>query len=577
MNSPLVSAAELQGLPNAAKQYVKELIVQSHAPEPQWEEIIQSKRERALLRKTLILAVEGIMTKQGKSMSASVNILIASINNGDADSNILQAAHALAQKSAGNKCPDRARLIDWFNRYIALGIMGLVDAHKGRQREFYGWEVEALHYWLKPTRPKAAIIAGWLQDKGWDSAKKHRVQSFFKGLPEQLNKEAPQRQGLHHYHQNHKPYVIRDNTVLPVGLIYTGDGHTCDVYIQHPVTGNPWRAEFTPWLDLRSHYPVGWYLSESESAITTLFSLSQAVVQHDHVPAAIYVDPGSGFKNRMMNDKTTGYFARLGIEPLLALPGNARGKGLVEGFFNHFEEYVGKKFPTYCGHCRTDDELRTMKARIKRGELKLPSMLEYWDAINQYMERYKVTVQKNLGCAPADLWADLERTELGIPAEAIVRPAMERTVQNWRVQLFSRKYQGDALKNYESKRVIVQYNLHDLTEVAVFDMQHRFICDASIVNPIPAQTQSRIEELKQQSTDKKVERLMRHVQEKQDRAKPIITADDSTNALIDLTDDDYSRLEVANTDSDPLDYLYLPTETKKGADENSSFLDWLDD
>ncbi|MFI3137924.1 MAG: transposase family protein [Methylococcaceae bacterium] len=569
MSQELV-AADLIGLPNTAKKYLKDLVLATHAPEPTWEQIKPPMQQRAMYRKVLVLRVEELITQSGSSLSRCITHLIKAIETGtEMNIETVNAAAQLAQDDAGKKTPHKARFHDWINRHRAMGLMGLVDAHKGRQREYYGWEPQALKYWLQPTRPKAAIIAGWLQEAGWNSAEATRVQRFFKQLPEQLNKEAPQRQGLHHYHQNHKPYVIRDNTVLPVGFTYTGDGHCCDVYIAHPVTGKAWRPEFTPWLDLRSHYPVGWYLSEAESGVNTLFSLSQAIVQHDHVPPSIYVDPGSGFKNRMMNDKVTGYYARMGIEPLLALPGNARGKGLIEGFFNHFEEYVGKKFPTYCGHCRTDDELRTLSAKVKRGDIKLPSFAEYFAEISRYMERYKTNYQDNLGCAPADLWAELEKTPLHMSAEAIIRPCMERVVQNWRVQLFNRKYQGDALKNYESKKVIVQYNLHDLRAVAVFDMHHRFICDAAIVNPIAAMPDSRIEELKAKSAKAAEGRHIKHIQEIRDRAQSLITVEENTASLLDCSD--FSRLEEAE-DFDPNDALWLGAPRKEAGDEGDSDL-----
>ncbi|MFZ2452605.1 MAG: Mu transposase C-terminal domain-containing protein [Methylovulum miyakonense] len=573
--SQALAKGDLDGLPNAAKRHLKGLTAASHASTLTWEELKKPMQDRAMHRRTLVLRVEELMVQSGLSLSHCIDHLIGSINAGtEKGLGVMNAAAELAQTSKGKKAPHKARLYDWVKRFRAMGVMGLVDAHKGRQREFYGWETQALKYWLQPTRPKAAIIAGWLEEEGWASATASRVQYFFKHLPETLNKEAPQRQGPHHYHQNHKPYVIRDNTVLPVGLIYTGDGHTCDVYIAHPVTGKPWRAEFTPWLDLRSHYPVGWYVSEAESGVNTLFSLSQAIVEHDHVPAAIYVDPGSGFKNRMMNNETTGFYARMGIEPLLALPGNARGKGLIEGFFNHFEEYVGKKFPTYCGHCRTDDELRALRGKVDKGTIKLPSFAEYFDAISNYMERYKTKHQDGLGCAPADLWAELERTALEMPAEAIIRPFMERTVQNWRVRLFNRRYQGDALKDYEGKLVMVQYNLHDLRQVAVFDLEHRWVCDAAIVNPVAAQTQSRIEELQQHRALKQKERHLRHIKEIEDRARPVISPEERIKTLTDIIE--YTRLDTTEDDFNAKDCLFLGNESEEEATPKLNFRDCLD-
>ena len=124
--------------------------------------------------------------------------------------------------------------------------------------------------------------------------------------------------GQHYYRQNLTPYVVRDTSALPVGFIYEGDGHTCDVHIAHPQTGKATRPELTVWLDVRSHYCVGWWLSDAERASDTLFSLSHAIVSHDHVPIMIHVDPGSGYKNKLIQGEAVSYCERLSIEFMTA-------------------------------------------------------------------------------------------------------------------------------------------------------------------------------------------------------------------------------------------------------------------
>jgi putative transposase len=440
---------------------------------------------------------------------------------------VLGALMTLRPTKAGS-CPDRATLYRWderYTRFLQGGNTAAAPKHQGRQRTVYGWEARAIHLWQQPTKPAMSTVAYWLRGENFDSATDSRVRRYLKSLPATLGEQSAQRMGRHFYQQNLRPYVLRDDTVLPVGLIYQGDGHNCDVYVAHPNTGKPWRPEFTPWIDVRSHYVVGWYLSEAESSLTTLFSLSHALAHHDHVCALIHVDPGSGFKNRMMTDEVSGYLARMSIEFMSALPGNAKGKGLVEGFFHIFEERLGKTFPTFCGHNRSDDYLRHLSQKVKRGQIVLPTLAEYRDAIAAYIERYNNTYQERLGCTPAELWAQLERTPLETAEAAIIRPRELRKVQRWGVTLHNRMYRHAELAHYNGREVMVEYDLHNDATVTIRDHQARFICEAEQVDRKPWLPASRIEELQQNRVDGQRKRLQQKLDEVQARGRAAITHD----------------------------------------------------
>ena len=76
---------------------------------------------------------------------------------------------------------------------------------------------------------------------------------------------------------------------------------------------------------------------------------------------------------------------------------------------------------TFCGHCRTDDALSRFQYRIKKGEIVLPTLAQYTEAVAQYMERYNNTVQEGLGCSPAQLWKGLERYPVNYDLESLYR------------------------------------------------------------------------------------------------------------------------------------------------------------
>lgn len=528
-------------------------------PEAAWAQLPEAKRAVAIERKTLVDACLA-RAKPGISVSAAVDYMLTAIETGHAPMQLIQLAKRLGRNGTA---PNRATLHRWIADYKAGGIVDLAPGHKGSTRKTYGWEVRAVRLWQQPTKPDMATVAFWLRDEGWETATNDRVARFLKSLPATVGKKSAARMGQHYYRQNLRGYVLRDETVLPVGLVYEGDGHNCDVYIAHPATGKPWRPEFTPWIDVRSHYCVGWYISEAESGITTLFSLSHALVSHSHVCAAVHVDPGSGFKARLMTNEVFGYLARFDIEFMAALPGNAKGKGLTERFFGIFEERVGKKFATYCGADRTDDYLRHLSAKVARGEIELPTLAQYRDAIAAYIERYNNTYQDRLGCTPAELWAQLERVPLEMSEAAIIRPREQRTVQRWSVTLFNRMYRHPDLAHYNDRQVLVEYDLHNDQVVTIRDLQGRFICDAPQVDRKAWMPLSRIEELQQKRLRGQIRRKEIAIEEDKARAGLAITHDQVLDGIKELTG---GNTPVPVTQAGPIDLLSsLPgADTEKG-------------
>jgi putative transposase len=508
----------------------REVLNPERSTNEQWNRLPAKKRTVAIQRQRLCEEALRLQRDEGLSTKAASAALVDAIVAERVSRQIRDVASELAKR--GRIAPSAKSIESWLHTYNKVGAIGLVPGHKGSDRRTWGWEGRFHYYYDRPTKPTFAAVAEWLQDDGWTSATYDRVRRYALSLPQQQGKNSPKRVGRHYYNQNLRPYKMRDETVLPVGFIYEGDGHTCDVYVAHPNTGKPWRPEFTPWVDVRSHYIVGWYLSEAESGITTLFSLSKSIVHHDHVPAYIHVDPGSGFKNRLISsDEVNSFCARMSIEFMAALPGNAKGKGLTEGLFKHFEEKVGKRFETYCGHERTDDFLRHLSAKVERGEIVLPSLDEYVAAIAAWVERYNNRAQKRLGCAPAELWAQLERTPVELPGQAIIRPSESRTVRRWRVQLHGRTYEHAELAAYNGRQVNVEYDLHDDRVVWIRDMAGRFICEAGIVERVPWMPVSRIEEGKRKRLKGQLARKQRAIDEDRERARLSVTHDQALRGL----------------------------------------------
>ncbi|MCC7413335.1 MAG: transposase [Gammaproteobacteria bacterium] len=511
MNARGSNVVALPSLPGPMRRRLE----QRAEPTP-FEALPEPVRARALARRTLVQWLQA----QPGTVSAAAGELPGAVSRNSVPEAVAVAAALLARR--GGACPARSRLLCWVADYARAGVAGLVDAYAGRPRRMWGWEARALHYYQRPNKLAYSTVAHWLREEGFDTATEARVRAYLQSLPRNATTYAPARVGAHYHRQNIRPYVVRDASVLPVGLVYEGDGHTCDVYVRHPVSGGHYRPELTAWIDVRSRFIVGWWLSDTESATTALFSLSHALVAHDHVPAFVHTDPGSGFVNKVMTADVTGYCARLSIEHIAALPGNAKGKGLIERWFGIFEERLGKRFESYCGGARTDDALQRLATRIKRGEIELPTFRQYADEITAFVAAWNAAAQRNLGTSPAGLWATLERVSLETPAALLIRPVTERVARRCGLALDNRLYRDPALAAWEGATVQVEYDLHDDTTVTVRDAQGRWVCEARLVEKKPWLAQSRIADGERKRLEGRTERLRAQLEEMERRAALIV-------------------------------------------------------
>lgn len=520
--------------------------------QPRYEQLPEAARVIAELRAAAIRPLLDEV-ERGLGIRRASQLIAARLAAGTLSA---AATHAMTMLSN----PAAATLETWARKHEDGGLLALAEQRKGRQRKDYGWETRAVAMYQQPTRPTYSTVAHWLRDEGYESALDHRVRRYLQSLPASLTDTAPARVGRNYHAQNIRPHHRRDLLQINVGEIWQADGHRCDVYVQHPVTGKHYRPELTVWIDIRSNYIAGWWLSDDESAVTTLYSLSAAIRSHDHVPTWVHVDPGSGFKNEVMSDQALGVYSRLGATVRTTIPGNAKGKGLVEGWFRWFEERLGKRFESFCGHCRTDDALSRLATKIRRGEIAIPTFRQYADAVAAYIERYNATPQPESqtlqGKAPIELWATLERNPLAVPADTLLRPQQTCTVRRWEVRLFNRFYRAAELAQFERRKVVVEYDLHDESRVWIRDQRQRLVCEALLVEKTPWAGESVIADAREQSRRAKVARLERAIEEVDARNRPPLTAaayaeplppaDESRGRLIE-------QLDAERLQHDPVD------------------------
>ncbi|HFE31896.1 MAG TPA: transposase [Gammaproteobacteria bacterium] len=495
------------------------------AEQADWQRLPEKKRAVATARAALVKAVLDRACECG-SCNSAIDYLLLSLETDRAPKQLSDTALRLGRKG---KPPNRGTIYRWVKSYQQGGLCALAPGYKGSDRKTYGWEVRAQHFYSLPSKPAMSAVAEWLREEGFESATYSRVRRYLLGLPADQGALSRGRLGPKLFRDTQKTFHRRDTRDLPVGFVYQGDGHTCDVYLAHPATGKLWRAELTVWLDVRSRYIAGWFISESESTLTTLFALSHAMLTWDHVPACLHIDNGCGYKAKLMNDDSTGFYARWNIETLFALPGNSKGKGQVERWFRTMEEAFGKRWESYCGADMADEVINKYVRDVNAGKRTPPSLQDYKAALGAWIEHYNNRVHSELdGKTPAELWASLERTPLHTPEAAICRPQAERRVRRQAIQLHNREYMAPDLIAYNGQTLVVEYDVHDDTTVRVLTRDDkRWICDASLVNAKSYLPSSRVAEMQQKRLVGQQKRLQRRLDEVEARANLAITHTDT--------------------------------------------------
>lgn len=496
-----------------------------------WQVATTSQRRLALQREQLIKPLAEKMAT-GVSAATAIDGLLTAIRLGMAAPAVCQLASQLANR--GKPAPGRSTLYNWLADYQAHGVEGLLDKHTGRRRQDYGWEHLALQLYHIASKPSMGAVARKLREQyGHATATDSRVARYLKSMPAQLGDASPMRLGNKLYNNSQKHYIHRTTENVPVGALYQGDGHTLDVYLQHPVTGKPWRAELVAWMDIRSRYIVGWAISNAESAISTIQALSRSLVLHDHVPAIVYVDNGSGYKSKMMCAENTGFYERMGIEPIFAIPGNAKAKGNIERWFRTMERDLNIWWPdAFCGEGMGRDEQARLFNLAMQGKVQLPTLAEWCQAFADWLDNYHARPHPELpATTPAALWQQLQATPVNMTELELNRPQITRTVQRGYITLHSRKYKHAALLAYNGATVHCEYDLHCDELITVRDAQGRLLCDATLVKRADYIPASRIEQARDKSLAAAVKRLDKKKAEKIARTAAVIEHTANLDAL----------------------------------------------
>ena len=288
-----------------------------------------------------------------------------------------------------------------------------------------------------------------------------------------------------------EPYIKRDASLLEVGDILVADGHKLAFQVINPFTGKPCRATLVGFLDWKSTALVGYEIMLEENTQCIASAFRNAIINLDMIPKVVYQDNGRAFRAKYFTDDKgftelgfQGLYSKLGIETVFARPYNARAK-VIERFFKEFQEGFEKLLPSYIG-----SSINNKPAYMMRNE----KLHKSWH--NEYIPTIEETIKM------IDMWLSFKNSQPcpNAPDKTIVEVISERkrqnidintlddlmlatevkTIQRNGIRFLNCDYFDERLYGLKSK-VLIKYNLFDLTSIKVYTPKGEYLCTAERV------------------------------------------------------------------------------------------------
>ena len=283
----------------------------------------------------------------------------------------------------------------------------------------------------------------------------------------------------------------------------------------NPFTGKPCRATLFGFLDWKSTALVGYEIMLEEKTQCIASALRNTIINLDMIPKVVYQDNGRAFRakyftcgsgsdgskrkrgvfvgepNSFSDDKGftelgfQGLYSKLGIETIFARPYNAKAK-VIERFFKEFQEGFEKLLPSYIG-----SNIQNKPAYMMRNE-KFHKNLH-----NEFIPTIEETIKM------IDMWLSFKNSQPcpNAPDKSIAE-ALEgrkpkninpdslddfmlatkvKTIQRNGIRFLNCDYFDERLYGFKSK-VLIKYNLFDLTSIKVFTTKGEYLCTAERVS-----------------------------------------------------------------------------------------------
>lgn len=288
-----------------------------------------------------------------------------------------------------------------------------------------------------------------------------------------------------------EPYIKRDASLLEVGDILVADGHNLTFNVINPFTGKPTRATLVGFLDWKSTALVGYEIMLEENTQCIASALRNSIINLDMIPKIVYQDNGRAFRAKYFNDDRgfselgfNGLYSKLGIETVFARPYNARAK-VIERFFKEFQEGFEKLLPSYVGSSIDNKPAYLMRNEKLHTQLHndfVPTLDETIKMIDMWLNFKNSQPCPN---APnktiAEILESRQRQNIDINLLDDLMLATEiKTIQRNGIRFLNCDYFDERLYGFKSK-VLIKYNLFDLTSIKVFTTKGEYLCSAQRV------------------------------------------------------------------------------------------------
>lgn len=493
-----------------------------------WREATARAREIAGYRETVVNWINQ-QVHNGLSQNLAVKLILAKHETGDLPAHVAKAIKQAAK--AGRSAPSRSAICDWCKAYnTAHDIADLLPEHKGRVVATPAWWGPALEYY-NASGSKVDMSTVWrrLTEVDGFAVTYDQVRHYLSSVPAMYGRHSPARIGKNLYRLTQKAYIRRSTERALPGDVYVADGYCADVYLAHPITGDIWRPELTVAIDLRSRCIVGWRADEHEGTIAVQNMWAECFARHNHVPPFIYIDNGSGYKNKLMDDELTGFYARAGVQQVIhAIPGNPHGKSWIERTFRIIKDDFLKLWQPafYCGKDAAPEVLRQTTAECKAGRLHPPSLAEFTEAFNAWIVRFHNRQHpEDKSVTRLQVWSQLTPIPPASTLPELKRQAVILTVRRAAIRQGKRTYSHPNLHAFNGQKVVLEYDLMDDNVAVIRNLQGRWICDAHLVYKIDVIAPNRLEEKRLDRAHDAVRRLEQKAEEQRARSAMLIDAE----------------------------------------------------
>lgn len=462
-------------------------------------DLTEHQRRTALARLVIVKEIERTAALIGKKDKA-VLLFLAAVKAGTLASHVAELVPVANDKYGDGKKQSISRetLYRWKKQYAEEGVLALAPLHCTKQMGVPAWAKAFLAEYQQPQKPSARDAYKRFAETYPSPPSLDQVYYWLKkvGIPA---REAGRVTG--NALRKLRKHKRRLTDEFWPGDIYTADGTTFDAEVQHPIHGQPWKPEVTFMVDVATRRCVGISLGDAESGLVVLDALRMACL-FGGIPCYLYVDNGSGYKNKMMTGEGLGMMARLDIEMRHSIPKSPQGKGLMERAVQTICEPLSKLLPS-CTHKDMDRDAAKKVFHIGRAELRahgksglLPTFDIFRDMILKRVVEYNASPHRALprvvdmatgkrrNMTPDEYWNSfMERgfAPLLVPEairDELFMPSYSRKVSNCEIHFKNAIYFAGELEEFHGKRVDVRYDIWDASKVYCWTTDGRKICTA---------------------------------------------------------------------------------------------------